>query len=194
MRFIQLFDSTDSFVKTIFSVYCQTFPENERRSKTQFENLFKQEKVSIFSILNNSDFIGYFIIWELDGFAFLEHFEIFEEFRNQNYGSKVLKKITENYSEIILETEPKNLSKIAGKRIHFYERNDFHEISNSYVQPSYGEGKTSLELLLFANFLAENLEKIIVNIYKSCQPILGKHTLQIIISVRRNTQIPFPPN
>ena len=166
MKFKAILNFKEFQAESIFKAYCNTFPENERRSEMQFRNLFEEEKVSVFSILNYSNFIGYFIIWELKDCVFLEHFEIFKEFRSQNLGSKVLRKLSENYTKIVLETEPENFSEIAAKRIQFYIRNGFQEISNSYIQPSYGDGKTSLELLLFANFQPESLEKIIGNIYK----------------------------
>jgi ribosomal protein S18 acetylase RimI-like enzyme len=165
MEFNEILNCNDFRLKSIFSAYCETFPENERRSEKQFENLFIQEKVSIFSILNNSQFIGYFIIWELNNFSFLEHFEISEKFRSQSFGSKVLKKITENNPKIILETEHENLNSNASKRIRFYQANGFHKISNSYIQPSYDQGKESLKLLLFANFEPCSLDRITANIY-----------------------------
>ncbi|SFI22411.1 GNAT family N-acetyltransferase [Halpernia frigidisoli] len=165
MEFNLIDEFEDFRVKSIFEAYCDTFPENERRSESQFENLFKKEKVSVFSIVNNSQFIGYFIMWDLEGFAFLEHFEIFEAFRSNNFGSEVLQKLKENYSKIILESEPEHFNSIAGKRIKFYQRNGFKIISENYIQPSYGEGKPDLNLLLFANFQPKNLEKITENIY-----------------------------
>ncbi|MGS0748230.1 GNAT family N-acetyltransferase [Halpernia sp. GG3] len=165
MEFEPVVNFSDSRVKIIFKSYCNTFPENERRSEAQFEHLFQQKKVKLFSILNVSDFIGYLIIWQLDDFIFLEHFEIFKEFRNQQFGAKVLKRVTEVNPHVILETEPELLNDDSKRRIKFYDQNGFHQISDSYIQPSYGEGKESLKLLLFANFQPQNLERIIKNIY-----------------------------
>lgn len=165
MEFEPVRNFSDPHVKIIFKSYCDTFPENERRSEAQFENLFQQKKVKLFSILNISDFIGYLIIWQVDDFIFLEHFEIFRKFRNQQFGAKVLKKIKEVNPHVILETEPELLNGDSKRRIKFYARNGFHQISDSYIQPSYGEGKESLKLLLFANFQPQNLERITKNIY-----------------------------
>lgn len=166
MEFLQLSDFEDFSVKYIYRNYCKTFPENERRSIEQFQTLFENDKVKVFSILNESTFIGYLIIWQLEDFAFLEHFEVFEEFRNHKFGSEILNKLKENHTRIILETETVNYNEVAPRRIKFYQKNGFQEISNTYLQPSYGEGKTSLELLLFANFKPENLERITENIYE----------------------------
>lgn len=166
MKFIEITDFKNYLVKPIFTAYCETFPENERRSEAQFESLFHNGNTKVFSILNQSKSIGYLIIWELKNFAFLEHFEIFENFRNQNFGAEVLQKIIKIYPNIILETETSSTNKMAERRIAFYQKNGFRKISDFYMQPSYGEGKESIELLLFANFSPENLERIIENIYK----------------------------
>lgn len=165
MELNQIKDGQDFRFKNLYENYCKTFPENERRSHSQFTDLFENDKVKVFSILNESNFIGYLIVWELEDFAFLEHFEVFEEFRNRHFGGEILKKLIQLYSHIILETESQDYNEDAPRRINFYTRNGFELISNSYVQPSYGDDKSSLELLLFANFKPKNLKSITDNIY-----------------------------
>ncbi|WP_417427636.1 GNAT family N-acetyltransferase [Halpernia sp.] len=165
MEFIQIKNFEDFRVKNIYENYCNTFPELERRSEKQFRQLFKNENVKVLSLLNELKFIGYLIIWELQGFVFLEHFEVFESYRNQKFGEEILKELERDYFKIILETEKENFNENAKRRITFYLKNGFHQISDSYVQPSYGDGKTNLELLLFANWEVENLDLIIENIY-----------------------------
>ena len=43
----------------------------------------------VFSLVNGIDNIGYLIGWQLSHFIFIEHFEIFQEFRGKNYGSEI---------------------------------------------------------------------------------------------------------
>ena len=50
---------------------------------------------------------------------FLEHFEVFEEFRNQKFGEKILESLQEKFEKLILETEPDSLSEIAERRLRF---------------------------------------------------------------------------
>lgn len=153
-------------ISKIFYAYEKTFPENERRDKEQFLDLAENPDVFIFNAKNEDEAVGYVVLWELGGFYFLEHFEVFEEFRSQKFGERILDALKEKFEKIILETEPDFLSEIAARRVSFYQRNGFDIVEKNYLQPSYGEGKTSLHLFLMANFLPENLEQNIENIYK----------------------------
>ena len=152
-------------ISKIFSRYEKTFPENERRDKEQFLDLAEAPDAFVFLIKNEDETIGYSVIWELKDFYFLEHFEVFEEFRNQKFGEQILEALKEKFDKIVLETEPDFLSEIAARRVRFYQRNGFEIINKDYIQPSYGEGKSSLHLFLMANFLIENLENSIQEIY-----------------------------
>jgi hypothetical protein len=67
--------------------------------------------------------------------------------------------LLENYPRIILEIEPEELND-AKRRYSFYQRNSFSLIDTTYVQPSYGEGKQSLNLWLLANYSPENVEEL----------------------------------
>ena len=153
-------------ISKIFSRYEKTFPEDERRSKEQFLDLAENPDVFVFLIKNEDETIGYCVIWELNDFYFLEHFEVFEEFRNQKFGEKILESLQEKFEKMILETEPDSLSEIAARRLQFYQRNGFEIVEKNYLQPSYGEGKSSLHLFLMANFEPENVETLIQEIHK----------------------------
>lgn len=153
-------------ISKIFSRYEKTFPEDERRSKKQFLDLAENPDVFVFLIKNEDETIGYCVIWELSNFYFLEHFEVFEEFRNQKFGEKILESLQEKFEKMILETEPDSLSEIAARRLQFYQRNGFEIVEKNYLQPSYGEGKSSLHLFLMANFEPENVETLIQEIHK----------------------------
>ena len=153
-------------ISKIFSRYEKTFPEDERRSKEQFLDLAENPDVFVFLIKNEDETIGYCVIWELNDFYFLEHFEVFEEFRNQKFGEKILESLQEKFEKIVLETEPYSLSEIAARRLQFYQRNGFEIVEKNYLQPSYGEGKSSLHLFLMANFEPENVETLIQEIHK----------------------------
>ena len=141
----------------IFSAYESTFPEDERRDKDQFLSLIENPDCFIFAVKNDDDFVGYLILWKLEDFYFLEHFEVFEEFRNLKLGSQVLQELQEKFGNMILESEPSDWNEMAERRINFYVRNGYSIVSKEYVQPSYGEGKKELKLFLLGNFKVENL-------------------------------------
>lgn len=153
-------------ISRIFSAYEKTFPADERRDEEQFLDLLENEKSFILSIKNDDFQVGYAILWKLETFYFLEHFEVFEEFRNLKLGSHILSELKEKFGKIVLESEPSDLSEMAERRIGFYERNGFSIISENYLQPSYGEGKNALNLYLLNNFPVENISEIVKEIHE----------------------------
>ncbi|MDQ8142056.1 GNAT family N-acetyltransferase [Chryseobacterium sp. CFS15] len=165
MEFLQITSPDDYRVQQIFNSYSTTFPEDERREWSQFVKLFDHPNVKVISVLNNSENIGYLIIWDLKNHVFVEHFEVFSQFRNQKLGSHITDYLFKNYPRIILEIEPEHLDDNAKRRFSFYQRNGFNLIDEMYVQPSYGEGKNSLKLWLLANYTPENLEEVKDEIY-----------------------------
>lgn len=165
MEFLQITSPDDYRVQQIFNSYSTTFPEDERREWSQFVKLFDHPNVKVISVLNNSENMGYLIVWDLKNHVFVEHFEVFSEFRNQKLGSHITDYLFKNYPRIILEIEPEHLDDNAKRRFSFYQRNGFNLIDEMYVQPSYGEGKNSLKLWLLANYTPENLEEVKDEIY-----------------------------
>ncbi len=147
-------------ISRIFFAYEKTFPEDERRSKDQFLALLENPDCFIFGVHHEENLVGYLILWEFENFHFLEHFEVFEEFRNLKLGSVILTHLKEKFGNILLESEPSSLNEMAERRINFYLRNGFSILSEDYIQPSYGEGKNSLELFLMSNFPSDDLKKL----------------------------------
>ena len=119
MEYLQVTSFDDFRAQEIFESYCQTFPEDERRSEKQFRCLFSNPKVKVFSILHDLQNIGYIIAWELTNFVFIVHFEIFSEFRSMKFGSEIIAHLFKNYSHIVLEAEPENFDENAKRRIAF---------------------------------------------------------------------------
>lgn len=165
MEFICITSPEDYRFIDIYSSYTTSFPENERRNENQFKQLFSKPEVNISSIFHENENIGYLVIWELSHFTFVEHFEVFERFRNKKYGSEVISHLFQEYPKIVLEIEPETLDDLAKRRYHFYQRNSFSIIDENYIQPSYGDGKPSLELWLLSNFPTENTLQIREEIY-----------------------------
>jgi ribosomal protein S18 acetylase RimI-like enzyme len=152
-------------ISRIFSAYENTFPPEERREKDQFLALLENPDCFIFAVKNEDAFVGYLILWKLDDFYFLEHFEVFDEFRNLNLGTQILAELQEKFGPIVLESEPANYNEMAERRLNFYAKNGFSIISENYIQPSYGDGKNALHLWLLANWIPENTNWIKEEIY-----------------------------
>jgi ribosomal protein S18 acetylase RimI-like enzyme len=165
MEFLQITSPEDYRVQEIYKSYCNTFPEDERRDWEKLITLFSNSKAKIISVLHDSKNIGYLILWELSNYTFVEHFEVFEEFRSQKLGSNITQYLFENFPRIILEIEPDHLNENAARRYAFYQRNGFRLIDEMYVQPSYGKGKKPLNLWLLSNYTPENLNNVKDEIY-----------------------------
>lgn len=165
MEYVQITSTDDFRTEEIYKSYCETFPEDERRGEAQFKCLFKNPKVKVHALLDDLNNVGYLISWELTNFIFIEHFEIFSEFRSQKYGAEMISHLFKNYSHIVLEAEPEHLDEDAKRRLHFYTKNGFSVIDENYVQPCYEEGKNPLDLWLLANWQPEKTDWIKEEIY-----------------------------
>ncbi|MDR6517243.1 GNAT family N-acetyltransferase [Chryseobacterium camelliae] len=165
MEFLHVTSPDDYRAKKIYDSYSTSFTEDERRDWYKFVSLFPHPKVKVISVLHEAENIGYLILWELSNFVFVEHFEVFSEFRNQKLGSGITEYLFKNHPRIILEIEPESLGENARRRYSFYQRNGFNLIDEMYVQPSYGEGKKSLNLWLLSNYIPDNLQDAKDEIY-----------------------------
>lgn len=160
MQFIPILQNENETAQKIFQSYTTTFPPEERRETEQFLDLFNNSNTQITSILVNKKEIGYLILWHFSEFVFIEHFEVFSEYRNQKFGQKILEKLKEIYPHLVLEAEPEHLNEIAKRRINFYQRCGFSIINKNYIQPSYGAGKESINLYLLANFIPKKNDEL----------------------------------
>ncbi len=165
LEYLEINQHDDFRSGKIYTTYCTTFPADERRCEKQFRALFGNPCVKIFSVLDALQEIGYLICWELTECVFVEHFEIFSEFRSKKYGSQIIADLFRDYSRIVLEAEPAELSTDAQRRIDFYERNGFSVIDKHYVQPPYEAEKNALDLWLLANWQPEDTEALKEEIY-----------------------------
>lgn len=165
MEYLEITVCDDFRATAIYNSYCTTFPEDERRNEKKFRALFTNPKVKVFSVLDGLESVGYLICWELTDFVFVEHFEIFSEFRSKKYGSQILADLFKKYLHIVLEVEPETLSTDARRRITFYKNSGFHIVDENYVQPPYDPDKNPLDLWLLANWKPEKTDWIKEEIY-----------------------------
>lgn len=159
-------DSEDHYrALPIYNAYESYFPSDERRSKEQFFTLLKNPNVQVRSLLVDSKDLGYLILWPLSNCVFVEHFEIFDDFRNQSFGSKVLADLFKDYSKIVLECEPEDLNLDAKRRLSFYKKLGLEVVDKDYRQPAYGEDKNPLDLWLLSNYRHHDIKALKEEIY-----------------------------
>lgn len=165
MEFI-IIDTPDDFrAKEIFAAYETTFQPEERRDERMFRQLFGKPQVKVLSVLHRLNNIGYLILWELSEFVFVEHFEIFSEYRSLKYGSEILDHLIKQHTHVALEAEPASFSPDAEKRVKFYEKNGFQILDKEYIQPPYTQQTNSLNLWLMANWQPNSLAQAVEEIY-----------------------------
>ncbi|MDY3318015.1 GNAT family N-acetyltransferase [Riemerella anatipestifer] len=158
-------DSNDTTkLQEIYQSYINTFPEDERRDDTSFWALAKQESSPIREITRGEDSVGYIIVWDLSLCLFVEHFEIYTSFRNQNLGSQVLNYLKNKFPLVVLESEPENLGELASRRLGFYQRNGFVILDKGYIQPAYSKDKKTLNLYLLGTKSSNDLSLIVQEI------------------------------
>lgn len=137
---------------SLLALYGSAFPEEERRTMSNLLLLIENEPAYSFqAILDDETLLGFFSIWEFPDFWFIEHFVVFDEYRNLGYGSKAIDYLKNNSGlPLILETE-KEISSLAKARINFYERLGFHKAPFEYSQPPYHEGNPFIPMYLFSS-------------------------------------------
>ena len=152
----------------IYSEMEKSFIREEIRDYDSALETLNEESYSIYHALDGDIRVGFMTVWELSGFAFLEHFVTYESFRNKGYGQKALTLLKEKFGRIILEAEPP-LEDIQKRRISFYQRNGFRKNDFPYIQPPYRASDTGVGLILMsypeplgdaAPFVKEIYEKV----------------------------------
>ena len=133
----------------IFSEMERSFVLEERRDRDDAEKVLECAEYTVYHAQKNGVNVGFVTVWELSGFAFIEHFVTYENHRNKGYGSKVLNCLKEKYGALVLEAEPP-IESIQKRRIAFYERNGFVCNPQKYIQPAYRAGGRGVELVLMS--------------------------------------------
>ncbi|TVQ07524.1 MAG: GNAT family N-acetyltransferase [Bacteroidetes bacterium] len=137
-------------LEVIRELYTTAFPIEERRSEEGLaaQLLCPDCRIDVVSL--KEEYAGFCIWWQLDGFAFLEHFAINPQMRGRKTGEKVMQKLREMaHGPLLFEIEPP-LEGDALRRLQFYLRNGFYLLDKPYRQPSYHGGE-SLEMKLMSS-------------------------------------------
>lgn len=154
-------------LEVVYRSMQRNFCDDEIRTAEGFKKEFKTENYHLVHLVKDGVKVGYMGIWQLSGFAFIEHFVVHEQFRSKGCGSEALGKCKELYGSLVLEAEPpEDGDKI--RRINFYKRNGFYVNEDiAYLQPPYKEGGGSVKLYLLSYPQAiTNAEAAIAEIYK----------------------------
>ncbi len=171
MEFIRLHSCSDEYAEELISLYLEIFPENQRHTKEDFENLLNNNS-SFFcnAVLINDALVGFFHYWDFETFLFLEHIATEPPLRGHKLGEKTIN-LVRSFTDkpLVIEVEPAEISEYGGRRIEFYRRLGFETIQQEYLQPPYRKGDAYITLELMSDhhqFATENFEMIKSTIYK----------------------------
>ena len=150
------------FVKQLYFV---SFPENERRPWNDFESRIsdKSNKMKLHIVYVNNKPAGFISWWHLDAsLRYIEHFAIDAQLRNRGIGYKALFIFRSLYNDdIVLETEPAELSEMSKHRRGFYTRCGFYVHDEfRYIQPAYAVGLEPVHLNLVTSKRDVDLLKV----------------------------------
>ncbi|NMB38239.1 MAG: GNAT family N-acetyltransferase [Firmicutes bacterium] len=132
----------DDFPK-IYDIMVESFPTCEIRSYQKALQLLNNPNYKIIVIQDQQlkKISGFFAVWNLTSFNFIEHFAVRKDMRGLGIGSKAMKKyIHINSRPLVLEVEAFPTEE-AKRRIKFYQRLGFVENELAYLQPPIEKGQ-----------------------------------------------------
>ena len=125
------------------------FDLSERRDREDALRVLDTPEYSVHEIYAEGETVGFITFWALDGFAFLEHFVMLEQYRNRGYGREVLEILKSKFPRMVLEAEPPT-EEIRRRRLAFYGRAGFCKNEKPYLQPSYRKGGETVPLIIMS--------------------------------------------
>ena len=125
------------------------FDLSERRDREDALRVLDTPEYSVLEIYVEGETVGFITYWALDGFTFLEHFVMLEQYRNRGYGREVLEILKSKFPRMVLEAEPPT-EEIKRRRLAFYGRAGFCKNDKPYLQPSYRKGGETVPLIIMS--------------------------------------------
>ncbi len=149
---IDITEPTELTLNQFKDIYEASFPVDERRPWENLKKMItgKHEYFRAYSIIVNSQFVGFITVWEFPEAIYIEHFATDSSLRGLGIGSEALRKLTSSASlPVVLEVEPADSSDTARRRIAFYRRHGFRDLPDfKYIQPPYSAELSPLPMTL----------------------------------------------
>ena len=133
---IKLIDAvTAGMTREVWRLYTEAFPEPERKSPKLMEDKYREGKVDILAVVDETGrFLGEMITVKRGELVLLDYFAISPDIRGGGIGSKSLEKLREYYDDSILileiesTLEPADNSEQRQRRKRFYLSNGFRPL------------------------------------------------------------------
>lgn len=177
MNFKRITNISDIDFKLTWDTYSLSFPDYEKRLLSSHEKAIEDSRFYANSVYDNGNYIGFIFFWTLDSYIFVEHFAIEEKFRNNSYGSKIIKKLIEDNQTytLLLEIDPPE-DEISRRRLGFYNRLGFKNNDIIHCIPSFQKklGKYTLNLLSHGKLITRDeyslfYDSLMKSVFKYCE-------------------------
>lgn len=153
----------------VYSLLESSFPPDERRSYEEQKKLLDEKEYKIYAKFDGKTLVGFLATWNFGTQAFIEHFAVSPEFRNNGEGSRMLAETIAILGvPVCLEVE-KPEDELTTRRINFYKRNGFFLNLYPYVQPAYSSDKEPVPLLIMStgsNLSEDEFKKVKSSLYR----------------------------
>ena len=152
--------------KSVYDQMTKAFIKDEIRYFADAYKLLENKNFNVYHIIDDKEKVGFITIWDLQDFYFVEHFVVYEEYRNNGIGGKAIDKVNEEFKKVILEAELP-CTDISKRRLMFYNRHGFVINEFKYIQPAYHQELKPVEMkLLSYPTKVNNKDKVIGKIHK----------------------------
>ena len=144
---------------SVFQMIEASFPDDEYRTYKEQRALLDNSAYEIYVLPGSDDHTikAFIAVWEFDSFAFVDHFAVDPNYRDQGIGSEFLRETVCMLGKMVcLEVEPPD-NEIAARRIGFYERNNFFLNRYPYTLPPISAGRNPVPLLImtYGRYISE---------------------------------------
>lgn len=141
---------TDRLFGEIWSMYCEAFPYEERRSLDEQKRIMESKKYTLLAWTKSGKLVGFIGFWKYEEFCYVEHLAIHPDFRSQGYGTRLFSSWLEGRTkQIILEIEP-IIDRITHRRYLFYTSLGFRKNPMAHVQLPFHAALQPLPLELLS--------------------------------------------
>ncbi len=127
----------------------KSFIKEEIRDFDDAVKVLENPLYSVYHIECDGEKVGFITVWELSEYYFIEHFAVYEAYRNKGFGKMAIEHFCKTHKNVFLEAKPPNTD-ISLRRINFYKRCGFCVNDFQYTQPSYRKGKDGIRLVVLS--------------------------------------------
>ncbi|MBE6622675.1 MAG: GNAT family N-acetyltransferase [Ruminococcaceae bacterium] len=150
----------------------KSFIKEEIRDFDDAVKVLENPDYSVYHIEYDGKKVGFITVWKLSEYYFIEHFAVYEKYRNMGFGKTAIGLFCQKHKKVFLEAEPPHTD-LASRRINFYKRCGFCINDFKYMQPSYRKNGDGIELVIlsFGEVLPCH-KKTIKELYKAVYGVL----------------------